>query len=188
MIKLDIGCGPHGSLWPGFTGVDAQPRQSEQGEPDFVQLDFLTDALPWAPGTVDTILLFHIVEHMRRDQGLELLKRAISILKPGGKLWVTTPDLRKLCSAYLNDDGMLLKQTPNGAYQWPGETLADRLNWALHPSRVNVSPYSRHIWIYDVESLTLLAKEAGATDIASADGSVYNKRPEHECGIVITKV
>jgi hypothetical protein len=198
-LKLDIGCGGRGPRQKGFLGIDVHPKETVQYRPeDYYRIDFVLDALPWNDNTVDECIALHVIEHMMPKDGIVLIQRAMSLLKPGCTLTITTPDLRKIAKAYVDDDNMFMSQRhlrsrvegqlPNEL--WPGDTLADRLNVAIHQKG--------HVWAYDLISLMELAHRA-VTNKASVMVSLwqycsrhpeYKKwwtRPEHETGIVIIK-
>ena len=41
----------------------------------------------------DAILLFEVIEHLDLEEGIELIRKIYSLLTPGGKLFLTTPNL-----------------------------------------------------------------------------------------------
>jgi len=183
--KLDIGCGGRGCRRPGFAGIDIWPKPVDNPAP-YYKLNFVTDKLPWGPNSMDEIIALHIIEHLTRPEGIILLQRAFELLKPGACMTVTCPDLRMLATAYVNHDEAFLRKKHLGADKeiWPGPTLADRLNWAIHEET--------HKWAYDIESLVQLAADAFAKDqthevTVSGDIKEYNFRPDHETGIQIRK-
>jgi SAM-dependent methyltransferase len=103
---LDFGCGP-GTLIhlfpPGISavGVDiaaAQLAYAEQNyanaEKEFVRID--SPCLPFADATFDSISCVEVVEHLDLAVTREILSEFIRVLKPGGKLIVTTPNYGSL--------------------------------------------------------------------------------------------
>ena len=188
-LRLDIGCGGRGPRWPGFIGIDIHPYPTVEfrGE-EYVRLDFVHEPLPWCDGDADEIIGLHVIEHLARDYGRELVRRALRLLKPGCTLTLTCPDLRILCERYIAGDtafwGLRAKR---GTFRevWPGHTLADRLNWAIHQEG--------HEWSYDYESLCVLVREGAAAAETAVKlthleiGSKYSTRPDHECGVIVTK-
>jgi predicted SAM-dependent methyltransferase len=186
MLKLDIGCGGRGSRWPGFLGIDIHPRPSGKTGEEYLRLDIVNEPLPWSDGSVDEIISLHCIEHMTREDGLKMLTRIMRLLKPGAGATITCPDLRKLCKAYLaSNEAFWAKKYKNDRYVWPGDTLGDRLNWAIHQET--------HKWSYDSESLVKLAALAARASGVNvrikelALDSPYSTRPDHEIGIVITR-
>ena len=95
-IRLDIGCGGRGTMYPDFIGVDIHPAPTDPRKPgaEYLQLDFVySAALPWKPGTVAELVAFHIIEHLEYQEGQTLLRRAWDLLRPGAKMFITCPGL-----------------------------------------------------------------------------------------------
>jgi predicted SAM-dependent methyltransferase len=184
VLKIDIGCGGRGSRQKGFVGIDIWPRPKGKTKEEYFQLDYIRDKLPWTTASVDEAIALHMIEHLDLDEGQILFKRTVKLLKKGATFIVTCPDLRLLASAYVNDDSEFLhrKHLRGGKYIWPGDTLADRLNHAIHQAG--------HKWLYDLESLVYHAERAvgGLVDIIPLPlGHKRWTRPDHETGIVLTK-
>jgi SAM-dependent methyltransferase len=55
----------------------------------FERVDFERDNLPWADRSMDAITCMHLIEHLN-NLGL-LLKEAVRLLKPGGRIYFETP-------------------------------------------------------------------------------------------------
>ena len=182
-LKLDIGCGGRGSRQKGFIGIDLYPRPNGKSREEYFRLNFVRDALPWKGNTVDEAIALHIIEHMPADQGEILVRRAVDLLKPGARLTVTCPDLMLLCKGFVDQgDFLKLKHLTGGKDVWPGETLADRFNWAIHQEG--------HQWAYDQASLIHHATKAvGTTAVVRPmpDDSPWWTRRDHETGIEILK-
>ncbi len=140
---LDIGCGPGtfiGSLSSEAhaIGVDISEQQilyarehnggtgrtfTVCGEPPF---DFADD-------TFDTVTLIELIEHLEHDHCVTLLKEARRVLKPGGDMFVSTPDYSGL---------------------WPYlETLVNRLG--------DVSYEDQHITRFNKSMMRNLLETAG---------------------------
>jgi len=92
---LDIGCkegrfsgqlAPMASL---IVGLDvALPRRRYPGDNQrFVLGD--GQALPFAPGTFDYVLMNDVLEHIADDAAAA--RCAVTVLAPGGRLWLSTP-------------------------------------------------------------------------------------------------
>ena len=90
---LDIGCGrcvafdavPHG-----YVGIDANKQcLLERTRAGSQTLHGSAFELPFRPQTFQTVLLMAVVEHLPDPQAC--LKEAIRVLKPGGRVVITTP-------------------------------------------------------------------------------------------------
>lgn len=192
-LKLDIGCGGRGTMFPGFIGIDVWPEPAEPRTPgtQYVKLDILKDRLPWKAGTVDEIVCFHVIEHLSRQDGVLLLTIIQDLLKPGCKAYVSCPDSRFFIEQYLAANTEFFNQIypKNGKPMWEGRTLLDKLFYSMYDER----DYG-HRTPYDVNTLYDAAIEAGWTKIESLphgrDGGEVHywcRRPDHECGLILTK-
>jgi len=61
---------------------------------EFRAVDFETDKLPWADGSMDAVTCMHVVEHLRDPA--PLLRETARVLKPGGRAYFETPHPRSL--------------------------------------------------------------------------------------------
>jgi cyclopropane fatty-acyl-phospholipid synthase-like methyltransferase len=77
--------------------IDANPQAVAFAAHAFAgpRLEFrraLVDELDSAPGSFDRIALLEVIEHLGRSQGAALLARFHTLLAPGGRLVVSTPN------------------------------------------------------------------------------------------------
>jgi len=145
---LDIGCGPGtfiGSLPEGAhasLGIDiAKPQiayaDAHYGGPGRSFRAIPASSLPFEPASFDAVTLIELIEHLPRPTNVKLLRDALGVLKPGGKIFVSTPNYHSA---------------------WP---LIERL-----VSRVGGVNYgAQHITRYHRASLRALLEDAGATDV-----------------------
>lgn len=146
-LILDVGCGSgvlaaRLAACPGVRvmGVDANPaaiafasRQFQQPNLEFRQ--GLVDELNLAPASVDKIAFLEVIEHIHVHQGLAVLQSFRRILRPGGRLVVSTPNERSL---------------------WPLiEWTVDRLGLVPHLAE------DQHVAFYDAAALAALGRQAG---------------------------
>jgi predicted SAM-dependent methyltransferase len=153
MIKLHLGC--CNQILPDYINYDLTPG------PGGVVQD-LTKPLPHEDNTVDFIFSEHFLEHINRDQALGLLKECYRVLKPGTICRTTVPDLRIIANDYINDYrdrfGDFLK-LPTACQMFNNSMR----NWG-------------HTYMYDVEDLMLLYKEAGFDVVAEVPHGEYEVR------------
>jgi 2-polyprenyl-3-methyl-5-hydroxy-6-metoxy-1,4-benzoquinol methylase len=99
---LDIGCGMGYFLWflqnNGFTntaGVDLSPEQVRVAESfgvKGVHLGHWKEYLADKPSRFGFIMLDNVIEHLTKDEIVELLVAIVSSLQPGGRLYISTPN------------------------------------------------------------------------------------------------
>ncbi|MCD6352835.1 MAG: class I SAM-dependent methyltransferase [Proteobacteria bacterium] len=86
---LDIGAGNRvigekikKALGINYKSMDVDRKQFH----DYHSLDEIEESF-------DAILLFEVIEHLDLEEGVELIRKIYSLLAPGGKLFLTTPNL-----------------------------------------------------------------------------------------------
>jgi 2-polyprenyl-3-methyl-5-hydroxy-6-metoxy-1,4-benzoquinol methylase len=103
---LDIGCGP-GTLISALngngtsTGVDTARRQidyanSKYASPTKIFQSITPGPLPFDDAGFDLATLVELIEHIEDDACEALLGEAFRVLKPGGKMIVSTPNYQGL--------------------------------------------------------------------------------------------
>ena len=74
--------------------------------------DLVNENLPIANGVVRHMIAFHLIEHIPWRKLPFVLNDWARVMSPGGKLFIRTPNLRKICEQYLKGE-----ITP----EWPGD-------------------------------------------------------------------
>lgn len=145
---LDIGCGPgtfigslaqgaHSSLGIDIAGPQIAYAEAHYGGPGRSFRTLPAGPLPFEPASFDAVTLIELIEHLPRPTNLELLRDALRVLRPGGRIFVSTPNYHSA---------------------WP---MIERL-----VSRVGGVDYGdQHITRYHRASLRELMKDAGAADV-----------------------
>jgi predicted SAM-dependent methyltransferase len=90
--KLHLGCGFN--VLPGWLNTDYYPPKDGT-----VHLD-ATSPYPWPDNTFDFIFSEHMIEHVPYAAGRRMLEECFRVLKPGGRIRISTPDLKFLISLY----------------------------------------------------------------------------------------
>lgn len=113
---------------------------------------------PFEDGSFDIVYSEHMFEHILPMDGSTFLKEMYRVLKPGGVLRVTTPDLEKYLMGYVNrkTDPFLQSHAarfPPMGKLGPPYTAATVVN--------NVFRNYEHRWVYDFEEFTAVAVHAG---------------------------
>jgi SAM-dependent methyltransferase len=69
-----------------------------------------TEPFPFADEAFDWVYSEHFVEHLHPGDTIAWLEDVRRILRPGGRVRISTPDLRKYVRGYLEDDGAFLRR------------------------------------------------------------------------------
>lgn len=95
-FMLDVGCGLGRNLLNnGGCGVGVDHNAASvavcrsRGLEAYTAEEFLAGAHP--PGSFDSLLLAHVVEHMTASEDVAMLKSYLKYVKPGGKLIIIAP-------------------------------------------------------------------------------------------------
>lgn len=126
------------------------------GRTFFIQLD-ATRPLPFAPATFEWIYAEHFIEHVTLRQGITWLKEVRRVLKPGGFARLTTPDLRRYMTAYLEEDDRFFAAHRERILRLGLPPMETRKAWMVN----QIFQFWGHKWIYDLDELRFAATEAG---------------------------
>ncbi len=137
VVRLHLGCGS--KILRGWVNVD------NRGEPD-LNAD-ITD-LPYLENSVEEIMAIHVFEHLYPWKVEEILKGWRKILKPGGKLILEMPDLKKVLKHF---------QDPKAH---PSLTML-----ALYGGEATDRIEELHKWCWDMEQIEPMLKQAGFTKV-----------------------
>ena len=119
-------------------------------------LGTITDMSGVESESVDAVYSSHNVEHVYPHQVPQMLSEFYRVLKPGGFLLVTCPDLRSVCAALLRTGPMaVLYQSGMGPV-----TPLDILYGHIASVKAG-NEYMAHKGGFSIESLTRQLREAG---------------------------
>jgi len=152
--KLHLGCGGH--LLPSWANVDLD------GPEGVVCLD-LSKPLPVADGAVKFVFCEHFIEHISAEQGRAFLRECCRVLRPGGVMRVSTPDLNTLVQEYLAGRVGEWRDV-----DWSPATPCAMINEGLR--------LWGHQFVYDEAELVSALKAAGFSNVG--------RMPWHESGHV----
>jgi glycosyltransferase involved in cell wall biosynthesis/SAM-dependent methyltransferase len=117
--------------------------------------------------SVDLVYFGQAIEHMNVVYEVpKLLKECYRMLKPGGVMRITTPDLDLLIQAYLAGDMARFTNEQPGFYKDmdPSGQLAMMMFGSVGPN-CTYSNYEGHFFLFTQKSLTKALQQAGFKDI-----------------------
>ena len=101
MKKLNLGCG--WNKLSGWINVDYVPKRFGCEYMD------VTEEFPYDTESIDYIYSEHLIEHIEFSEGIHMLSECYRVLKPGGKVRISTPDLKFLVKLYTDNKTDLQK-------------------------------------------------------------------------------
>jgi predicted SAM-dependent methyltransferase len=112
-----------------------------------------TKSLPVAPESFEWVYSEHFIEHIPQQMAVEWLKEVRRLLKPGGYLRLSTPDLRIYAKGYLEKKGTFFKEHAKRLDSMGVKNVPMRPAWMVNQIFRNWG----HQWIYDVEEIRFIA-------------------------------
>lgn len=191
-VKINLGCGL--SVAPGWINVDGSlnalvagwPKSAHRclyrlsGSSQYISFEEyhkllranrfvfhnLEYGLPFAERCADVIYSAHFVEHLTKQDGAHLLAEAFRVLKPGGRIRISVPDLAYAVSLYKSET----------------ERMLDNYFFVEHRG----SYFARHKYMYDYQLMKSTLERTGFTDVFRCnyrqgrmpDVALLDNRPE----------
>lgn len=97
-LKVNFGCGAR--QIKGFLNVDAQDL------PGVDRIDDIFNPKTFQENSIDILLAIHCLEHSCRKDISNILAKWYSLLKDGGKIYISVPDFREVCKRYIYKEDM----------------------------------------------------------------------------------
>jgi SAM-dependent methyltransferase len=165
VAKLQLGAG--GNQLAGWLNTD----QSRTGP----YLD-LTEPFPFSDNSFAYIICEHAIEHICYADALAMLRECIRVLKPGGKLRISTPDLVRYADMIVRRDEETVRRSIDWYFRtWvmPGHGSAQFYKpLSAHPNPAFVVNDAfrnyGHQFIYDFDTLTEALANVGFREIYRA--------------------
>lgn len=152
--KLQIGTGQNSQ--PGWLNTDRDTGLS-QGS---VYLD-AAKKIPFDSLTFDYVYFEHLIEHLDFIHGERLIQECYRVLKPGGKIRISTPDLNFLIELYVGTKTVLEKKY----IKW---LLKNHTDFNIFLDTFVINTYFRdwgHKFIYDYKTLKEVLNRQGFMNI-----------------------
>jgi predicted SAM-dependent methyltransferase len=152
--KLQLGSGTN--ILDGWLNSDYDTTQFET-----IFLD-ATGKYPFEDDTFDYVFSEHMIEHVSFEKGQTMLRECFRVLRDGGKIRISTPDMAFLISLYGCDKSELQKAYINWAVK---EFLPDA---PLAEDTFVINSFVRnwgHTFIYDEKTLRFCLANAGFAEI-----------------------
>jgi predicted SAM-dependent methyltransferase len=151
--KLQIGSGFN--ILPGWLNTDLNPK------PGVMCMD-ATKRFPFRDCTFNYTFTEHFIEHIEYRVGEQLVQECYRVLKPGGRLRISTPDLRFLIELYDENKTDLQKKY----ISWiAGKFIRDTMSYTDTFVINNAFQGFGHKFIYDYKTLKSLLKKCGFIDV-----------------------
>jgi predicted SAM-dependent methyltransferase len=152
--KLQLGTS--NSLIEGWLNTDVLPTSRE-----VVYLD-ATRRFPFRDNTFDYVCSEHMIEHIEYHDALFMLRECFRVLKPGGKIRMSTPDLRVLVGLFSNE-----KTTVQNFYvDWMTTKFLPDATFCKEVFLINNAFRAwGHQFLYDRETIEMTMKKVGFKDI-----------------------
>jgi predicted SAM-dependent methyltransferase len=152
--QLHLGCGSrHVSGWLNVDVVGSD-----------YDIDF-TKRLPWRSESFSVIVSQHVIEHLELfGELLPLLSELRRVLRPGGQIWLSCPDMAKICRLYLDGRiGELVEdRISRDNYSTQGAPPQQIVNDLFHQ-------WGEHKNLFDFEILKWALERNKFTDIRKVD-------------------
>lgn len=140
-----------------YWNVDIEPKA------DLI-LDLEKSLLPFKNNSMDVVVCISAINYFTRKRASRVIKEVFRVLKSGGITRFGVQDLRVLAQKYLErDEKFFFEKLPNGQDRFPGLTFADKFNQWFFGFPSYGGKTSKYV--YDFESLSVLFREAGFSQI-----------------------
>lgn len=148
---------------------------------DVIDSDFDIDLgrmpLPFGDDSFDSVVSQQVIEHLELDDELLPLMRELKrVVSDGGTIWLSCPDMAKVCQGYVDDRGagLLADKRLRGAHDPSsgGRPAQLVVNWLFHQG-------GEHKNLFDLEILQWIAQSVGFDKcLESTEAELLSTFPE----------
>lgn len=161
-IKLDIGGAEPGK--DGWLSLDITDTCDLYWD--------LRKGIPFPDDSVAAIYSSHLFEHLTFQQGQDLLRESLRVLRPGGTFSICVPNARLYIESYLG-----MRALPEHFFGWApafnGTTSIDAVNYTAYMD-------GEHKYMFDRENLLHILGRAGFVDVREREMDPHLDRPERD--------
>jgi predicted SAM-dependent methyltransferase len=122
---------------------------------------------PFADATFDRIFSEHMIEHLEHGTGARMLRECFRVLKPGGVIRVSTPDLAVLLRLYRPDLAEIERRYLSYIVRW---SLPDAPPHPVFVINNNFRAWG-HKFLYDERTLRDALERAGFIDVVKRNAN-----------------
>jgi len=149
VAKLQLGAA--GNVMAGWLNTSLRPRSSK-----IVFLD-VTERFPFDDRIFDYVLSEHLIEHLPYNDGRFMLAECFRVLKPGGKVRLSTPDLAMVAGLVSPGGEKGASYVKWIASTFPGDVPVDSAAMVVNNLFYNWG----HRFLYDFAALKAALEETG---------------------------
>lgn len=153
---LEVGTGQNDS--DGFDKIDIIDFPIGAAPSNYRKLDIVncTDEELETLGQYDLVRMQHVFEHFTPEDGLRVLTNCSKLLKKGGYILISCPDIDIVIDYYLK--GNIRKLNGNWGLDRIGENAPDSFYFSIFTHSVQ---HESHLWCYNSEGLVHQLEKSG---------------------------
>lgn len=129
--------------------------------------------LPWEDAVFEAVVSQQVVEHLEiESEFIPLLKELVRVCRPGAEIWLSCPDMEKVCRAYLADSGKQLledRQTRHDCGWISGMPVSHIINVMFHQG-------NEHKNLYDFPLMKWLLERHGFNAVERVNEPLFLAR------------
>jgi predicted SAM-dependent methyltransferase len=114
---------------------------------------------PFRDERFNWIFAEHFIEHLKPQQALPWLREMRRLLRPGGVMRLSTPDLERYVNGYIQADQSFFQEHAQRLRRIGIQVATPRRAWMMNQIFLRWG----HRWIYDFNELCLIGRQAGFT-------------------------
>lgn len=138
-----------------------------------VYIDLSYGNLPFTDGSMKSVVMQHVIEHLSIENDIiPLFKEIFRILELNGEIWLSCPDLEKVCKGYIEDKGhnlLLDRQKRYPKFSLNNIPVQHIINDLFHQR-------GEHKNLFDGELLIWALSTSGFTNCTIVNEEIFMKR------------